>query len=287
MANPHVANVGVYVSDAYSDYNALQVELRRRLSNGLQINGSYQYAKEGGSAFLGQRYGRVLNPTGNVRHAFKTQWDWSLPVGRGRRFGTDMNRVLDGVVGGWEFNGAGRVQARTLNFGNIRLVGMTPGELQGMYKFYHETDPETGLQNVYMLPPDVRLNTRRAYNVDATSVTGYSELGVPEGRYFAPANSEGCIQLKTGDCAPRTLLIRAPFFTRFDVGLAKRFPIRGTMNFEVRMDVLNVLDNINFNPVANPGSAATTFQVTSAYSDFSNTFDPGGRLGQLVFRLNW
>ena len=53
------------------------------------------------------------------------------------------------------------------------------------------------------------------------------------------------------------------------------------------MDVLNVLDNINFNPVANPGSAATTFQVTSAYSDFNNTFDPGGRLGQLVVRLNW
>ena len=33
---------------------------------------------------------------------------------------------------------------------------------------------------------------------------------MPEGRYFAPANSSGsCIQLKTGDCAPRTLMIRA------------------------------------------------------------------------------
>ena len=74
----------------------------------------------------------MLNPTGNVRHAFKTQWDWSVPVGRGRRFGTDMHRVFDGVLGGWEFNGAGRVQARTLNFGNVRLVEMTPDELQGV-----------------------------------------------------------------------------------------------------------------------------------------------------------
>ena len=56
---------------------------------------------------------------------------------------------------------------------------------------------------------------------------------MPEGRYVAPANTEGCIQLKSGDCAPRTVLIRAPFFTRFDVGLTKRFPIRGSMNFEV------------------------------------------------------
>ena len=53
------------------------------------------------------------------------------------------------------------------------------------------------------------------------------------------------------------------------------------------MDVLNVLDNINFFPVANPGSGGTIFQATTAYRDPDNTFDPGGRLGQLSFRLNW
>jgi len=36
-----------------------------------------------------------------------------------------------------------------------------------------------------------------------------------------------------------------------------------------------------------PGSGATVFQTTSSYTDLSNTFDPGGRLGQLVFRPNW
>ena len=36
-----------------------------------------------------------------------------------------MNPVLDGIVGGWAFNGVGRIQARTVNFGNVRLVGMT------------------------------------------------------------------------------------------------------------------------------------------------------------------
>ena len=29
------------------------------------------------------------------------------------------------------------------------------------------------------------------------------------------------------------------------------------------------------------------FQTTSAYTDASNTYDPGGRLGQLMFRINW
>jgi len=51
--------------------------------------------------------------------------------------------------------------------------------------------------------------------------------------------------------------------------------------------VLNAFDSINFNPAFNPGSGASVFQVTSAYSDSSNTFDPGGRLGQIVWRLNW
>ena len=30
----------------------------------------------------------TMNPTANVRHAIKTQWDWTIPVGRGQRFGT-------------------------------------------------------------------------------------------------------------------------------------------------------------------------------------------------------
>ncbi len=148
-------------------------------------------------------------------------------------------------------------------------------------------NPANGLITPYMLPDDVILNTRRAFSLSTTSPTGYSDLGVPEGRYFAPANGPDCIQLQAGDCAPRALLIRAPFFTRFDIGVTKRFPIRGAMNFEFRADVLNVFDNVNFNPVANPGNGATIFQVGSAYRDPDNNFDPGGRLGQLAVRLNW
>jgi hypothetical protein len=55
----------------------------------------------------------------------------------------------------------------------------------------------------------------------------------------------------------------------------------------VRVDVLNVFDNINFDPVANPGSGAGIFQTTGFYDDPSNTYDPGGRLGQIMFRFNW
>jgi hypothetical protein len=287
VLNPHLDDVNVTDSGAFSDYHALQIELRRRLSRGLMINASYQYAIEGTSAFEGFRYGRVMNPVPNVRHAIKSQWDWSVPVGRGRRYGANMNPILNGALGGWEFSGAARIQARMMNFGSVRLVGMSKKDVQQMYKYDIRINPANNLRTPIMMPDDVILNTRRAFSTSATSATGYSDLGVPTGRYFAPATGADCITLRAGDCAPRTLLIRAPFFGRIDVGVTKRFPITGRTNVEVRFDMLNLFDNINFNPVANPGGGATIFQVTSAYRDPNNNFDPGGRLGQISLRLNW
>ena len=105
----------------------------------------------------------------NVRHAIKTQWDWTIPVGRGQRFGANMHPILDGILGGWSMNGVGRIQANTVNFGNVRLVGMTQDELQNMYKHEIKINPANGLETVYMLPDDVILNTRRAYSVDPTT----------------------------------------------------------------------------------------------------------------------
>jgi hypothetical protein len=291
VVNPAANEVNVYDSGAFSDYHALQLEVRRRLSKGLQVNGSYQYALESGSSFLGFHFGRVMNPTNaSVRHAIKTQWDWKLPVGHGERFGANVHPLVNGIIGGWQFNGVGRTQARMTNFGNVRLVGMTLKEAQKLYKWDVRVDPATGLRTVYAMPDDVILNTRRAFSGSTTSPTGYSDLGVPQGRYFAPANSADCMQLKAGDCAPRTVMLRAPFFTRFDIGVTKKFPIQGRTNFELRADILNVFDNINFNVIdasRTPGPGAGIFQTSTAYTDLSNTFDPGGRLGMLVFRVNW
>ena len=72
-----------------------------------------------------------------------------------------------------------------------------------------------------------------------------------------------------------------------DIGLSKRSGLGGRSSFEVAIEVLNVMDTINFSAVANPGSASTIFQTTGIYMDQNNTYDPGGRLGQLMFRVNW
>lgn len=84
VVNPHANSVNIRDSGAYSIYHALQIELRRRLSRGLSLNGSYQYAIDETSAFLGFHFGRATNPSNaSIRHAFKAQWDWRVPAGRG------------------------------------------------------------------------------------------------------------------------------------------------------------------------------------------------------------
>jgi hypothetical protein len=299
IVNPDVASANVTDSGQFSKYNALQLELRRRLSNGFSANVNYQYAFEGGSQFDGFSFGRVwtdIPVTGNptVRHAIKMQADWTLPFGRGERFGSSMHPALDALAGGWSITGVGRVQAVLMDLGNVRLVGMSKSDLQKMYKFYEKPNPATGIDEVWMLPDDVIQNTRAAFSTSNTTIGGYStSLGRPQGRYIAPANSADCIQVKNGDCAPRSLMILAPWFKRFDIGAAKRFGLGGSRNVEVRFDMLNVFDTPNFTLVGAAGTntaagtSASIFRVTSAYTDASNTYDPGGRIGQLMFRFNW
>ena len=61
------------------------------------------------------------------------------------------------------------------------------------------------------------------------------------------------------------------------------------MNFILEVDVLNLFNAINFNPVALPGNPANRdgYQVTSSYEDVNNLADPGSRVGQIVLRFNW
>jgi hypothetical protein len=283
--NPAIGtnNAEITRSVGESRYDSLVLELRRRFSRGLLLTTSYT---------RGWRWGqfqdtlhhprRFVMSTNGVPHALKVTANWDLPVGRGKRFGTDFNPWLNGILGNWSFNLIGRVQAgRLLTVTGAKLVGMTQEELQDMYQIRIVDDI------VYMLPDDVILNTRRAYSSSATSATGYGSLGVPEGRYIAPASDADCTQVYPGDCAARNIFLSGPIFNRWDMSWKKTFPFAARANFVLEVDVLNIFDNINFNPVFNPGSGGGIFQVGSAYTDISGTYDPGGRLGQVVWRVNW
>jgi hypothetical protein len=300
VMNPDVSQANLTQSNGASKYDALQIELRRRASHGFFIGGNYTLATRfatvtptittsattGNGYSIGQPLQLVQDPAG-VTHALKANWGWDIPVGHGRHFGDGMPEWLNAIVGGWDFDGVARIQSGNLfSFGNVKLIGMTPEELESAFHIDIRSNPTTGVTTVYTLPQDIIDNTIRAFNVSATSSTGYAGAP-PTGRYLAPANDASCLQAVRGDCAPADLFVHGPIFSRVDISTRKTFGLGGKRNFQFQVDIFNVFNAIGFNAVAQANNNATIDQVTTAYQDISNTFDPGGRVGQLMFRVNW
>jgi hypothetical protein len=285
VLNPAVSGVSIRTNGEFTKYDSLQIIVRRALSQGLAFDANYVWAKRYASrleSLLDER--TLVRSTAGVPHALKLTAMYQLPFGRGQRYGTDWSGWMDGAAGGWSLNLTARVQSGTvLNFGNVNVVGMTQDQLRDAFKI--RIDEATDI--VYTLPQDIIDNTIKAFSISATSATGYGALGPPEGRYLAPANGPDCIQVRRGDCAPADVFVQGPIFTRFDLNVKKRFPIGSRKSFDVGVDIMNLFDAINFNAVAQAGSGANINQVTQAYQDPNVTFDPGGRLMQLVFRFNF
>jgi Carboxypeptidase regulatory-like domain len=299
-------------------YDAAVLELRRRLSKGLLVQGSYTFSRSttnipvsSAVVFYQPRSLRNINgdktlsPFG-VTHGFKANWIYELPIGRGKALAGNVGGALDRVIGGWEFHGTARIQSGSPNdFGNVQLVGMTRNQLQDALKIRQgvvvDANGAPVLTNgrqtgaTYYLPQDIVENTIRAANVSATSATGYSSRGVPTGRYIAPANSGGCIEQFTAQCGSNHLILYGPSFTRFDLSAIKRVKITERVNFEFRAEFLNAFNNVNFliGSAANDVTGITNFssadfgRTLNAYQDTSTTNDPGGRLIQLVGRINF
>lgn len=106
---------------ANSFYNSMQIRFQKRANHYLSFEGNYTLSKAtddssaGFNAFVG-----TLN-AGNVQqldqlklehaisandatHRFVLAAIADVPIGRGRWIGSNMNRVLDGVVGGWSIS---------------------------------------------------------------------------------------------------------------------------------------------------------------------------------------
>ena len=291
VMNPRALGGTFVVQDKnWTKYDGLQVDLRRRLAQGLLVSANYTYGIRKQSSLQTLAYDRITVDNTDVPHVFKLNWSYEVPVGRGRRFGTNMNAITDAILGNWEFSGNGRVQTQRYRITGAKLEGMTVEELQDNFKIRTTVDPVSGLTEVFSFPQDIIDNTNAAFSTDPTTATGYSAaFGVPTGRYLRPASDASCVAIYRYDCNTPDINLNGPLFSRWDMRIKKRFPFGSRVNVELMAEVLNVFDNINFNHSVdhNPTNTDNTFRVTSAYTDINTTFDPGGRIGQLVWRINW
>ena len=280
-----------------STYNSGQVEVRRRLASGLQLQVSYAFSKSLTDANLLtlRDWGGSKGPTTfDIRNGIKATWIYQLPFGAGRTLLSGAHGVLGKIVGGWELAGVGRLQSGTpinitsgrdtfnQNDGGVVLHNMTARQLQNdMGLNFTSAIQANGVATgtAYYLPQSLVQNTLAAFAISGTLD--------PSAPYIGPCNTAGQV------C--NQVFLWGPGLSKWDVSLVKRTSIKERLNFEFRVQALNVFNHPN---IMVPGGAATggnittavgsSFgQTTTAFRDLNNTNDPGARSLEFVARLNF
>lgn len=187
---PGIGAVNVRDDNGKSSYDALQVKLERRFSKGWQYIAWYAFSKtkdNGEGAFdriaTGVNY---VEPYSTSRldfpHVFSFATIYEIPFGRGRSYGSDMNRALDAIVGGWQINSIFRAQSGSpfdVRYNNnTKLANVTgdPYSSNGTANPFLNTaafsNPATGIGNLernsLRSPSNYQLNFGVAKNFDFT-----------------------------------------------------------------------------------------------------------------------
>jgi hypothetical protein len=292
----------IVTNDGSSYYDALQVEVRRRMTNGFSVQGSYAFSKSmangaTNSSTSSAQPNTLRNlsldkgPSGfDLRHQLKANYIYELPFGPGKRFLAGGNAFRRKAVEGWELAGVMRVQSGlpfylTLanfgtfnnNFGGVVLHNMTAADLQSMVNI-RKTTGSDGKGIVYFLPQSLIDNTLAAFNQGGRTPADVD----PTKPYIGPAAA--------GQIGWRGLLHQN--WTRFyDMSIVKRTKIGESKNIEFRATALNIFNLTNFGVGAsgtNYNNLGAAFgQVSGAYRDISGTVEPGGRILEFMLRFNF
>ena len=312
QVNPTMSNgdATILTNGGDTNYHGLQTEVRRRLSQGLLLQGSYvwshsisnQQSQGRGGNFTTLRdpgYDKGPSPF-DIRHGIKMNWLFELPIGNGRRFlsGID-NPIVNKILGGWQLASVTRVQSGSpirltsgrstfnTNDSGVILNNITEKQLREMVEIRKVTLPATAnsapIGAVYYFPQALVDNTNAAFEVNGKTLANL-DRNAP---YIGPPTSPGQLGSR--------VYIYGPWQQKWDFSLLKKTYIGERANFEFRMQTLNAFNRTNFLLFA-PGngisttlaaSNATFGQTTGAYRDLSNTNDPGGRILEFSLRFNY
>ncbi len=120
---PQFGAVDTYRQDGTNDYNAGRIRIEKRFKRGYSFLATYTRAKNISRDNLlndtDAEIERRIDPD-DVPHRFVMSGIYEVPIGRNRRFGGGMNRVLDALIGGYQLSGIYQYQnGRPMLLGNI------------------------------------------------------------------------------------------------------------------------------------------------------------------------
>jgi hypothetical protein len=261
---PAFGNVAVTEYNGYSTYKALQLQLTKRYTQGLSLNASYTYSREREALTR-------LNPqdaelteqvAANDRpHRLTFSFIYELPIGRNRWIGSNWNKWVDGVIGGWQVQANyERQSGEPLLLGNV----------------YFEGDPST-LEN--KLGQKDSQGRRYGVDIPAFDITKFYPGGIVN--TGAAAIGLGNIYTITGSNTLRYFPLaldnfRNQRFLNFNIGLSKNFRINESMKFQLRVEAINALNNPYFNAV-NLTPTSSTFGFTNGQRQPPRDIQIGGK----------
>ena len=260
---PQVGIRTVRATSANSNYESLQLELKRRFSGtplGLvQFSGSYTYShflddisdvfgfdstfssvQSVSQVVGGSRHLDYGNSDFDRRHVGALALLWDV---RGPRRG-----VLGTLVGGWQLSGIAHWQTGF----PFTLVNGTD----------RNTDGQSGPDRPDISNASAALNTRAI--IKATCATGY---GSPD-QTGTPCIDPTTVHFIEGTGLPNANTVgrntlRAPGLDNLDLAIVKRFRFTERMNLEYRLDMFNTLNTLNLGYRVAPrtvnGTAAGSF----------------------------
>jgi hypothetical protein len=249
-------------SEAIMTYNALQVQVRHRQSNGLeyQVNYTWSHALTNNAGFFGVSDVNGASPYwqdayngradyGNagfdVRHNLSATGVYQLPFGRGKKFGGSMNRWVDGAVGGWKLAGDAIVFSGlpvTINGPNNTNV-FNRAERANQYR--QLTGKHRSIGDWFGTDP---------------SATPCQGLGIDNGTCAYGAAGIG----QFGTAANNTE--RAPGYEQIDLAASKSFAITESQYIEFRTDFFNAFNIASYDNPDNRVQDGTFGKITNVRS---------------------
>jgi hypothetical protein len=245
--NPNFSTVIFSKNGLSSDYDALQVQLQRKLTSGLQVLASYTFGHsiDYGSTNVTLPYTRG-NSDFDVRHNFSAAVSYDLPVGF-------QNRPARAVLRDWGLDD--RLMART-GF-PVTLQGNTLTDAATGQLYYAGLNLVAG-QPIYVYGPEY-----------------------PGGRSINPLAFAEPAGAAPGD-APRNS-VRGFGAWQMDVALRRNFPIHENLKLQFRVEAFNIFNHPNFGTInanyCSPGPFCTFGQATATLAQSLGVLNPLYQMG--------
>ena len=220
---PHFTGMSMATNDAFSFYNAMTVNLEKRLSHGLVLQTNWTWSKfMEATGYLNEMNARPAYTVSDLdfTQRFSLTGIYELPFGKGKPVFGGVNRWVDLLIGGWQAQASYEGQSGApLGFGNA----IFNGDLGGI------AIPVSQRMAERWFNPDAGFERRAAYQL-ASNV-----------RQF-PLRFSG---------------IRGDGINNVDASFMKRFRITERVNAQFRLEAINAANHVQFaDPNTTPTSTA-------------------------------